>query len=210
MTCANLQLADYLVDGRPERDEIAVVSAPLSDVLTGELDGAAAALGLTAEEIVLAALGRTIVRAIGDGVVAVDLPGHAGAVHTVELVCAGPAVTSASEMLVAVHRAVAGLSLHRMVHDIAVDAHAQPLADVLLVHAESADLPAGPAGLGHALELRTHRRDGVLVLEWWYDVRRFEAYTIDEMSEQFPYGLIELTSEASAPVIAGAELAMAH
>ena len=28
--------------------------------------------------------------------------------------------------------------------------------------------------------------------------------------EQFPYALIELTSEASAPIVAGAELAMAY
>lgn len=210
MMCANLQLTDYVADGRPERDDVVVVSAPLTGVLTGEFDGAAAVLGLTAEEIVLAALGRTIVRTIGDGVVLVDLPGdteRTASVYPVELLCTGPAVASASEMLAAVHRSVSALALRRMVPE---DTHAQSSADVLLVVDGDGELPAEPAALGHALELRVHRRDGVLVLDWWYDSRTFEAYTVEEMSEQFAYGLIELTSEASAPVIAGTELAAAH
>lgn len=210
MICANLQLTDYIADGRPERDDVVVVSAPLSEVLTGEFDGAAAVLGLTAEEILLAALGRTIVRTIGDGVVLVDLPGapeRTASVYPVELLCTGPAVASASDMLAAVHRSVSALALRRMVPE---DAHAQSSAAVLLVVDGDGELPAEPAALGHALELRAHRRDGVLVLDWWYDSRTFEAYTVEEMSEQFAYGLIELTSEASAPVIAGTELAAAH
>jgi hypothetical protein len=209
MRCANLQLADYIADGRPECDDIAVVSAPLSDVLTGEFDGAAAALGLTTEELLLAALGRTIDRTIGDGVVTVDLPAHGSTVYAVELMCTGPAVTSASETLAAVHRSVAALSLHRMVDGAPEDPHTQPLADVMLVHG-GGDQVAEPARLGHALELRAYRRDGVLVLDWWYDARRFEAYTVEELSEQFCYGLVELTSEASAPILGGADLAMAH
>jgi hypothetical protein len=48
------------------------------------------------------------------------------------------------------------------------------------------------------------------VLDWWYDAPSFERHTIQELSEQLPYALIELTSEAAAPVLAGAELAMAH
>jgi hypothetical protein len=206
MMRANLQLTDYIAAGRPDRGDVAVVSAPLSDVLTGELDGAADALRLTAEEILLAALGRTIVRTIGDGVVVVDLPGHATTAYPVELECAGPAVTSASDMLAAVHHSVSTLTLQRMVHAVPEGAPAQPIAEVLLVHGSRSE---GPSRLGHALELRTHRRDGVLELQWWYDTRRFEAYTIEEMSEQFAYGLIELTSEASAPAAAGTELAMA-
>lgn len=206
MTRANLQLTDYIAAGHPDRGDVAVVSAHLSEVLTGELDGAAAALRLTAEEILLAALGRTIVRTIGDGVVVVDLPGHATTAYPVELMCAGPAITSASDMLAAVHQSVSALSLQRMVHAVSEGAPVPPIADVLLVHGSRAE---GPAGLGHALELRTHRRDGILELQWWYDTRRFEAYTIEELTEQFAYGLIELTSEASAPATADTELAMA-
>jgi hypothetical protein len=209
MTCANLQLVDYVVDGQPEHDDVAVVSAPLSDVLTGELDGAAAALGLTVEEILLAALGRTFVRTIGDGVVTVDLSGHASTVHPVELMCSGPAVTSASEMLAAVHRSVTALTVHRLIHGVPEGVPARPLGDVLVVHG-TGDVATEPMRLGHPLELRAHRRDDVLVLDWWYDTRRFEAYTVQEMSEQFCYGLIELTSEASAPVVAGPELALSY
>ena len=51
---------------------------------------------------------------------------------------------------------------------------------------------------------------GVVVLDWWYDTRSFEPYTIEELAEQLPFTLIELTSEATAPALAAAELAMAH
>jgi hypothetical protein len=161
MNCANLQMTDYDTVGRPEADDVAVVSAPLSDVLTQELDGASVALGVTAEDVLLAALGRAIERTIGEGAVAVDVPGHGRTVH--------------------------------------------PVADILFAYGDSQ-----PAQLGHALELRAHRRGGVVVLDWWYDTRSFEPYTIEELAEQLPFTLIELTSEASAPALAAAELAMAH
>jgi hypothetical protein len=210
MTRANLQLTDYLADGQPERDDVVVVSAPLSDVLTGELDGAAAALGLTVEVLLLAALGRTIVRTIGVGVVTVDLPRQrATAVCPVELVCADPGEISASDALRAVHHSVGTLALRRMVLDLAEEAHAPTLSDVLLV-LEAHQQVAEPSRLGHALEIRAYRRDGVLVLDWWYDARRFEAYTVKELAEQFSYGLVGLTSEASWPIAVGAELAMAY
>lgn len=209
MICANLQLTDYPADGEPAHDDITVISAPLSDILTGELDGAAAALGLTAEEILLAALGRTIVRTIGEGIVTVDLAGQGATFYPVELVCSGPAITSASDALAAAHRAISALALRRVVHGTPEDGHAQPPGDVLLVHG-TGEHAAEPSRLGHALEVRAYRRDGVLVLDWWYDSRRFEAYTVEELSEQFSYGLVELTSEASAPILVGAELAMAY
>ncbi|BBY29765.1 hypothetical protein [Mycolicibacterium sediminis] len=205
MMCANLQLTDFDVDGRPALGDLAVYSAPLSDVLTMELDGAGAALGLTAEELLIAALGRAVQRCIGDGVVAVDVAGHGAALHPVSLSCAGPDDLSATDMLSGVHHAVAALSLYRAVHG--VRSHGDAVADVLFA-LDKGD--AGSAGMGHALELHAHRRDGVMVLDWWYDARSFEAYTVEEIAEQFPYALIELTSEASAPIVAGAELAMAY
>ena len=65
--------------------------------------------------------------------------------------------------------------------------------------------------VGTLLELHAHRRDGVsCVLDWWYDTRSFEPYTVEELAEQFPYALIELTSEATAPMLATAELAIAY
>ena len=35
-------------------------------------------------------------------------------------------------------------------------------------------------------------------LDWWYDTRSFDAYTVEELAEQLPLALIELTSEATA------------
>src|SRR5688500_16018373 len=109
MMCANMQLTDYDADGRPVRDDLARHSATLSDVLTMELDGACAALGLTAEEVLLAALGRAIDRTVGAGVIAVDLTGIGTSVHPVALSCAGPSAVPATDMLATVHHAVAAL-----------------------------------------------------------------------------------------------------
>jgi hypothetical protein len=197
MMCANSQLTDYDADGRPVLDDLGQHTATLSDVLTMELDGAAAALGLKAEEILVAALGRAIERTIGslqiDVDVDADLSGHGATMQSITLACAGPAVLSATEMLASVHHAISTPSLH----------HA--LADVLF----AAEVPA-PAGLGHSLELHTRRVGGDLVLDWWFDMRSFEPYTVEELAEQFPLALIELTSEASAPVaVSTAELALA-
>ena len=43
-----------------------------------------------------------------------------------------------------------------------------------------------------------HRADGLVQLDWWYDTRSFDAYTVEELAEQFPLALIEMTSEAPA------------
>ncbi|MDT5073058.1 MAG: hypothetical protein QOH82_2378, partial [Mycobacterium sp.] len=37
-----------------------------------------------------------------------------------------------------------------------------------------------------------------------------ESYTVQELAEQFPLALIELTSEATPPIHATPELALAH
>jgi hypothetical protein len=205
MMSANLQMTDYDVAGRPEGDDVAVVSAELSEVLTRELDGASAALGVTADDILLAALGRAIERTIGEGVAAVDVPGHGRTMYPVKLSCVGPQRMDATEMLAGVHHMMAAVSLRRTVHGVPDDPHAQPLSDVLFAYGTSE-----PARLGHPIELCAYRRGGVLVLDWWYDAPSFERYTIEELSEQLPFTLIELTSEATAPVLAGAALAMAH
>jgi len=207
MKSANLQITDYDVAGSPEDGDIAVLSAELSEVLTQELDGASLALGVSADDILLAALGRAIQRTIGEGVAAVDLLGHGRTMYPVQLSCVGPQRVDATEMLAGVHHMTAAVSLRRTVHGVPDDPHAQPLSDILFAY-ETCE--AEPAGLGHLLELYAYRRGGVLVLDWWYDAPSFERHTIQELSEQLPYALIELTSEAAAPVLAGAELAMAH
>ena len=59
-------------------------------------------LGLTGEEILLAALGRAIARTIGEGVVPVDVAGHSGCCPAVLHVCA--VWPQPTEVLGAVHR----------------------------------------------------------------------------------------------------------
>jgi hypothetical protein len=139
-------------------------------------------------------------------VAAVDLLGHGRTVYPVQLSCVGPQRVDATEMLAGVHHMTAAVSLRRTVHGVPDDPHAQPLSGILFASEPEPE----PAGLGHLLELYAYRRGGVLVLDWWYDAPSFERHTIQELSEQLPYALIELTSEAAAPVLAGAELAMAH
>jgi hypothetical protein len=205
MNSANMQFTDYDVDGRRDGGDAVVFSSELSEVLTQELDGASAALGVSAEDILLAALGRAIQRTIGEGEAAVDLPGHGHAMYPVRLACVGAQRTDATEMLAGVHHMVAAVSLRRTVHGVPDDPRAQPLSDILFAYDTSE-----PARLGHPLELCVYRRGDVLALDWWYDAPSFDPYTIEELSEQLPYALIELTSEAAAPLRAGAELAMAH
>ena len=53
-----------------------------------------------------------------------------------------------------------------------------------------------PSGLGHPVELRAYRHRGVLHLDWWYDVRRVPAGTVDALAEQFPATLMQVIGQA--------------
>ena len=44
-----------------------------------------------------------------------------------------------------------------------------------------------------------YRTTDLLHLDWWYDTRRFYPSTVEELTEQFPLALIELTSDAIPP-----------
>ena len=57
-----------------------------------------------------------------------------------------------------------------------------------------------PPALGHALELRIYRSADLLHVDWWYDTSRFDPYTVEELTEQFPLALFEMTSDAAAPL----------
>ena len=57
-----------------------------------------------------------------------------------------------------------------------------------------------PPGLGHALEVRIYRTASLLHVDWWYDTSRFDPYTVEELTEQFPLALFEMTSDAAAPL----------
>ena len=174
-----------------------ILSTLQSDEVTAEVDGATEWLGLAADEILLAALGRTIARTIGEGVVAVDVTGERRwLLHAIPLLCATAQQASATEMLGNVHRMLSAVPAH---------AAASLPSEIFLNYIGT--LPEGttpmyetPPGLGYALELRVYRTDGLLQLDWWYDTTRFDRYTVEELTEQFPFALFEMTSDAGAPV----------
>ena len=174
-----LRIADHETTDAPQAADLAKISAPLDSTLTGELDGAQWYLGLAGEEILLAALGLAIARTIGEGVVPIDVAGHG----SVPVSCTSAGLATATETLGAVHRSLSAGST-------APKFAALPPSEIYFSY-----LGTEP-GLRHALELRAYRADGLVQLDWWYDTRSFDAYTVEELAEQLPLALIELTSEA--------------
>jgi hypothetical protein len=180
---AALTLTDYDAEGAPLPDDLRRLAAPLSEVLSAELDGACRHLGVPAVEVLLAALGRTVQRTAGRGVLVVDLMVEAAATaHGVGVPCVGPAEVDATALLTEVHAAITGGTAEG--------------AEVAFSYTGAARAAEVIPGLGHALELRVYREGGVVQLDWWYDTRQFEHYTVEELTEQFPLALIEITSEA--------------
>ena len=201
-TDLRLRITDHDAPGTP--CATTRLSAPLTKILTMELDGAAAAIGADADELLLAALGRTLARTIGLGVVPVDVARTDRAVlHPVELTCATERLVSADETVAAVHRALA-TTPHRTIRDgiLRYFGSSHPAAEVFFDYLGGLGVPAeSPAHLpvtGHALRLRMFRTADGVQLEWWYDGSRFDDVTVLELAEQFPFALIELTSEAAA------------
>ncbi len=174
------------------------LSTPDSEELTAELDGATEWLGVAADEILVAALARTIARTLGDGVVPVDIASEGRCLlDAVPLACATAQQASATEVLRSVHRTLAA----------AQERAAGGMSEVYFNHLgevpdESVPVPVQetPPGLGHALEVRVYRSAGMMHVDWWYDTSRFEAYTVEELTEQFPLALIEMTSDALPPL----------
>ncbi|AFM17264.1 hypothetical protein Mycch_2491 [Mycolicibacterium chubuense NBB4] len=163
-----------------------IFSAVSASELTEELDGAAEWLGVQIEEILLAALGRTFGRTRGDGAVGVDVTGgHRWLCHPVTLLCAASWPMGPTEMLQGAHTALKTAS-------------GRPAAqsEILLNVSPAHDDAAG----GRALELRVRRADGLLHFDWLYDPARLDAYSVEEMAEQFPLALVEITSDAGAPL----------
>jgi hypothetical protein len=174
--------------------------APLSPMLTMELDGAADNLGIAADELLLAALGRAVARTIGTGLIAVDVARNGRAVmHPVQLTCLGARELSADDMVHGVRRTLAAMPHRAIRHGILhYFGSAHPASEVFFHDlGEQLEAPEQPV-TGHALELRLYRTVAGQQLEWWYDSSRFDMVTVLELSEQFPFALIELTSEATA------------
>lgn len=184
-----IQVADHDADGAPGHDELAQVSAPLSVVLSDEFDGAVANLQVTADVLLLAALGRAVERTLGAGFLAVEIADGVYAGGLVVLRCVSARDTDATTTVLEATQALSPNSVPA--------AEALPAAAVLLSPAGTAPVELTAV---RALQLSSHRRNGVMHLDWWYDSRRFDRYTIEELAEQFPLALIELTSEAVAPL----------
>ena len=49
---------------------------------------------------------------------------------------------------------------------------------------------------GPALGVLAYRSGDVMRMDWWYDDRRLDRCTVEELAAQFRLGLIGLTSEA--------------
>jgi phthiocerol/phenolphthiocerol synthesis type-I polyketide synthase E len=118
-----LQVGTPDMTSAPADDDLATVASVLSGELTAVLDEAQRTLRRPADEILLAALGRTIAHTIGEGVVAVDVAGHGRLVlkpdvdlhrtvgwfttiYPVSLDCATAARSNATEVLDDVHRTI--------------------------------------------------------------------------------------------------------
>lgn len=182
---ATLQVVDHPAAECAE-SRFEIVSLPPTSELAEELDGAAEWLGVSGDEVLLAALGRAIGRTRGEGAVAVDVTGeHRWLFHTVSLICSDVPAMGPTEMLQGAHTALA-----------AAPGTPTATAEVLLNVAADVDDAAG----SHLLELRVRRAGGQLRLDWRYDATRFDAYSIEELAEQFPLALIEITSDAAAPL----------
>src|SRR5262249_8246199 len=71
-----LRLSAKHDDEPPHLGDLVKMSSALSSTQTADVDEAQRRVRVPAEEILLAALGRTIAQTIGEGVAAVDLAGH--------------------------------------------------------------------------------------------------------------------------------------
>jgi hypothetical protein len=205
----NLRVVDRHAAGPPLPDDLAKLAAPLTSTLTAELDGAGRYLDVPAEVILLGAISRTIARTIGDTDLAIDV--DAGGKCTVVLGCMSARNANATEVLRAVHR-----SLGAAQHDAA--APPVPSSDVFFSYRRTVaglvsddvlppheTLPSS----GHALEVRVYRTGDCVQMDWWYDTRRLDRYTVEEMTEQFPLALIDMTTDAVPPIRKSVNLAMA-
>jgi hypothetical protein len=198
---ATIRVVDHDVAELPRPDDLAKISAPLADLLTEELDEASRHLGIDTDEILLGALGRTVARTLGTGDLAVDVTVK-GAESTVTLPCTTVRQASATSALNAVQQAIAdGTRLANGLADVHF-AYTRSVPEPAYIHA----LPKG----AHNLEIRVYRAARRVQMDWWYDTRRLDRYTVEEMTEQFPLALIELTSEASPLADDAAEVGDTH
>jgi hypothetical protein len=191
---AMLHVADYEFGGDDTagaQTDMRRLQAPLSPVITAELEGAAEYLEVDSEVLLIAALGRALERVIGPGRAAVDVAaakersgGGLAVLRRLTVDCVPATEVDATEMVQTVRRALD-------------EASADPtdVADVLFSYGMTA-IDGEHPGPAHTLELRAYHDGDVVHLDWWYARRQFEPYTVEELTEQFPLAVIELASEA--------------
>jgi phthiocerol/phenolphthiocerol synthesis type-I polyketide synthase E len=169
-TRATLSVAGPEASEPPGADDMARISSALTGSETGEIDDARRRLRLPVDEILLAALGRTVAATVGEGAVAVDLGGRGRSVlkpdvdlrrtvgwfttvYPVVLTCASDHQASARQLLDGVrdtlnavpHYGIGYGLLRYMYAPTARLLAATRPADILLSHVGTIpDLPAGP------------------------------------------------------------------
>ena len=182
---SNVRVVDDEIPGRPRPEDLVRLSAPLSHELTAELYGAVEAARVGIEEVLLAALGRSIARTIGVGFVTVS---GLTAVQPMRLCCADERSMDANDLLAEVREALTPARLSTSPADVAFSFLGLPPEPSL-----------GPLQLadGPALGVLAYRCDGEVQMDWWYDSRRLDHCTVEELANQFRLGLISVTSEAT-------------
>lgn len=191
---ATIHVVDYGAPDASRPAGMVRLSTPDNEELTAELDGASEWLGAPSDELLLAALARTIATTLGEGIVPIDVASERGSLlDAVPIMCVTAAQADATDMLRGVHSALAS----------ATERTADAMSEVYLnylgeVPGSSIPVPVQetPPGLGHALEMRVYRTQGLVHIDWWYDKSHFEPYTVEELAEQFPRALDEMTTDA--------------
>ncbi len=151
--------------------------------LTQELDGASAALGVTADEILLAAFGRAIARTIGEGVVAVDVPGHG--THRAP---GGPGLRGSAPERMPPRCWRACTARSRRCHCTGSCTACLTIRTRNRCPTSCSRTATAEPGAARARSrtARTPRDGEVMALDWWYDARSFEPYTIEELVRAVP------------------------
>lgn len=170
-------VTDLSASGRPQSADMAKLSSRLPAVLTAELAAAQVDLSADATQILIAALGRAVARTVGGGEeLVVDVDTDDSALRAVAVRCVSERGTTPAAMLAAVRQ----------------HSPAGAPADVLFSY-RAAVAGTSPDD-GYLLTLHARRGEDVVYLDWWYDTRSFDRCTLEELSDQFPLALIEVTS----------------
>ncbi len=168
---ATLRVADRDTAEPPYASDLTRLSSTMAPVPTAELDDAQRRLRLPVDEMLLAALGRTIALIVGEGVLAVDLAGHGRSVlqpdvdlhrtvgwfttiYPVPLSCTLRESAGATQTLDAVHRALEAVPHHGIGHGLlryvyaptARQLAAEPQPDVFVSYVGT--IPSFPSGQG--------------------------------------------------------------